>query len=177
MAVFEEAFGKVDSEEDTAALQAFMDTVLELGKVVGNTEFAIDIEAETTGMENLWATMTESVSSTGLTAESIKEHKARYQELENYDAARLFEKTTNGIHLNTKTIRGLESKYEKQKKIEIDNSLDILIEQYNDLTDKINNASDAANTAELYAQRNDILDQINDTSELAARKVLYNWRR
>ena len=182
MAVFEDAFGKVDSEEDTAALQAFMDTVLELGKVVGNTEFAIDIEAETTGMEKLWTAMKESVSSTGLTAESIKELKARYQELENYDAARLFEKTTNGIHLNTKALRELESEYEKQKKIEIDNSLDTLIEQYNDLTDKINNASDAANTAELYAQRNDILDQINDTSELAAMyegltSAFYKWEQ
>lgn len=166
--VFQSKFNKLDTDEDKAQLQAFMDTVLKLGKVVGSTKFAIDIEAETNGMENLWTAMKESVSSTGLTAESIKNLKARYQDLENYDAARLFEKTANGIHLNTKALRELESEYEKQTKTDIDDTLDSLIEQYNDLTEQINNASDSASTAELYAKRNDILDQINDTAELAS---------
>jgi len=166
--VFQSQFNKLDTDEDRAQLQAFMDTVLKLGKVVGSTEFAIDIETETNGMENLWTAMKESVSSTGLTAESIKNLKARYQDLENYDAARLFEKTANGIHLNTKALRELESEYEKQTKTDIDETLDSLIEQYNDLTEQINNASDTASTAELYAKRNDILNQINDTAELAS---------
>ncbi len=168
MKVFGEAFDSIESDEAKAALEAFMNEVLKLGEVVGNTEFTIDIEAEISGMESLWAAMKESVSSTGLTTESIKKLKARYQDLENYDAARLFEKTANGIHLNTKALRELESEYEKQTKTDIDDALDSLIEQYNDLTEQINNASDTTSTAELYAKRNDILDQINDTAELAS---------
>lgn len=68
--VFQSQFNKLDTDEDRAQLQAFMDTVLKLGEVVGSTEFAIDIETETNGMDNLWTAMKESVSSTGLTAES-----------------------------------------------------------------------------------------------------------
>ena len=165
---FASQFGNMETDEDVAALQNFQDAVLELGKVVGSTQFAIDIDAETDGMENLYSAMKESVSSTGLTAESIKNLKARYQDLENYDAATLFEKTANGIHLNTKALRELESAYEKQEKANIKNTLDDLIEQYNDLTKQIENASDEASRAELYKKRSDILDQINDTATLAS---------
>lgn len=182
MAVFDEAFGRVDSADDVAALQAFMDAVLELGKVVGNTAFSIDIDAETEGMENLWTAMKESVSSTGLTAESISNLKARYQDLENYDAAKLFEKTANGVHLNTKALHELEAEYESTKKAKIDADLEDLVEQYNDLTEQINNASDAASTADLYAQRSKILEQIDDTTILAAQyegltSAFYKWEQ
>lgn len=165
---FASQFGNMETDEDVAALKNFQDAVLELGKVVGNTQFAIDIEAETDGMDKLYSAMKESVSSTGLTAESIKNLKARYQDLENYDAATLFEKTANGIHLNTKALRELEAAYEKQEKANIKNTLDDLIEQYNDLTKQIEGASDEASRAELYKKRSDILDQINDTAELAS---------
>jgi len=165
---FASQFGHMETDEDVTALKNFQDAVLELGKVVGNTQFAIDIEAETDGMDKLYSAMKESVSSTGLTAESIKNLKSRYQDLENYDAATLFEKTANGIHLNTKALRELEAAYEKQEKANIKNTLDDLIEQYNDLTKQIEGASDEASRAELYKKRSDILDQINDTAELAS---------
>ena len=96
------------------------------------------------------------------------DHKPAYQELEGYDAARLFERTANGIHLNTKALRELESAYEQQRKQEINNDLQELVDQYNDLTTQINETSDAAQKAELYAQRSEILDQIHDTADLAA---------
>lgn len=179
---FAAQFGNMDTDEDVAALRNFQDAVFELSKVVGNTEFAIDIDTEIDGMDKLFAAMKESVSSTGLTSESIKNLQSRYQDLENYDAARLFEKTTNGIHLNTKALRELESAYEKQEKANIKDTLDGLIEQYNDLTEQINNAGDAASTSELYAKRQDILDQINDTTTLAAQydgltSAFHKWEK
>lgn len=181
-AVFQDQFGRLDSEEDRQQLQDFMDTVLELGQVVGDTQFSIDIDAETEGMENLWTAIKESVSSTGLTADSISNLKARYQDLENYDASRLFEKTANGVHLNTSALRELEAEYENTKKAQIDSDLDSLVEQYNDLTEQINNASDAATTAELYAKRADIQNQIEDTAMLAAQyegltSAFYKWEQ
>ena len=181
-AVFQDQFGRLDSEEDRQQLQDFMDTVLELGQVVGDTQFSIDIDAETAGMENLWTAMKESVSSTGLTADSISNLKARYQDLENYDAAKLFEKTANGVHLNTSALRELEAEYESTKKTQIDSDLDSLVEQYNDLTEQINNASDAATTADLYAKRADIQNQIEDTAMLATQyegltSAFYKWEQ
>lgn len=179
---FASQFGYMKTDEDVAALKNFQDAVLELGNVVGNTEFAIDIDAEVEGMEKLWSAMKESVSSTGLTSESVSNLKSRYQDLENYDPARLFEKTENGIHLNTKALRELESQYEKQKKQGLDNTLKDLVDQYNSLTEEINGASDASKTAELYAKRSDILSQIEETSELAAQyegltSAFYKWEQ
>lgn len=127
-----------------------------------------DLEAAKAGIDNLYSAMKESVTSTGLTSESIENLQSRYQNLENYNAAHLFEKTTNGIHLNTKALQELESAYEKQEKSKIDNTLDNLVEQYNSLTEEINKADNASSSAELYAKRADILDQINDTAELAS---------
>lgn len=184
MAVFEDAFGRVDSEEDVAALENFMDAVLELGNVVGSTQFAIDIDTEVDSMQNLWTAMKESVSSTGLTSESIANLRSRYAELEKqgYDVAGMFEKTENGIHLNTTALRELEHAYEMQRKNDIASSLDDLVTQYNDLTTQINNASDAASTADLYAQRADIQSQIDETAILAAQyegltSAFYKWEQ
>ena len=182
IAEFEKQFGKIDSAEDIAELEAFMDVVLKLGEVVGETQFAIDINAETEGMENLFSAMKESVSATGLTADSIAALKQRYQDLESYDPARLFERTENGIHLNTKALRQLEKEYESLTKESIDTALDDLVDQYNDLTRQIDAAGTTASTVDLYAQRSKILQQINETSELAAQYAgltsnFYKWEQ
>ena len=168
---FYKQFGKLETDEDRAALQAFMNTVLELGEVVGNTQFGIDISTETEGIDALKTAMKESVSSTGLTSESVKALKARYQDLENYNPARLFEETTNGIHLNTDALNELEKEYEKQVKSKLDDKLDDLKEKYNKLTNEINeciDANDNLGAKELYAKRDNIVDQINDVATLAS---------
>lgn len=131
-------------------------------------ETVMDFSVESEGMDNLFTAMKESVASTGLTADSISKLKARYKELEDYDAASLFEKTANGIHLNTKELRELESAYEKQQKQAIDNKLSGLGEQYENLTEQIKNCDDTVKVADLYAKRQNILDQIDDTATLAA---------
>lgn len=179
---FSEQFGNMETDEDVAALQSFQNAVLELGEVVGNTEFSIDIATETDGMADLFTAMKESVTSIGLTTESINNLKSRFQDLENYDAAKLFEKTANGVHLNTKALRELESAYEQQKKASIDSELQSLTAQYNNLTKEINSTSDAAKRAELYKKREEILTQIEDTSLLAAQyagltSAFYKWEQ
>ena len=182
VAKFQEQFGKIDSEEDREELQAFMDIVLKLGEVVGETQFAIDINAEAEGMQNLFDAMKESVSATGLTAESISNLKKRYQDLEGYEPAKLFERTENGIHLNTKALRQLESEYESFTKAKIDTKLDELVADYNELTRQIDAAGTTASTVDLYAQRNKILAQINETADLAAQYAgltsnFYKWEQ
>lgn len=170
LAEFSSQFGNLNTDEDIAALKNFQNAVLELGSVVGNTQMSIDIEAESEGMENLVTAMEESVSSTGLTSESINNLKERYKELEakGHDVDKVFEETTNGIHLNGEALRELESEYVKYKKSIIDTDLKGLVNEYNSLTEQINNCSYATKTAELYAKRDDILNQINETATLAA---------
>lgn len=142
----------------------------ELYKALQNKTFEVvlDYNAEKEGREKLLAAIEESMSATGLTSESIANIKARYQDLENYDPARLFEETANGIHLNVQALRELEDAYEKQNVTDLKNKLDSLVDQYNNLTLEIENCADASERAALYAQRQNVLDQINDTATLAA---------
>lgn len=180
--MFAAQFGKVESEEDRKELQAFMDIVLKLGEVVGNTKFAIDIAAEAEGMEQLFDAIKESVSSTGLSVESIDNLYKRYEKIDGFNPAQLFEKTANGIHLNTSALRSLENEYEKFTKQNLDDDLNALVAEYNSLTEQIDEAGIVAGTTDLYARRNDILNQINETSELAAQYVgltsaFYKWEQ
>lgn len=182
VALFAKQFGKVDSAEDRAELQAFMDIVLKLGQVVGNTKFAIDIAAESEGIEQLFDAIKESVSSTGLSSESIANLKKRYQDLDNYNPAKLFERTANGIHLNTSALRKLEKEYEDGVWKENQKTLDGLIEEYKNLSRQIDAAGVAAGTTDLYARRNDILNQINEVAEASAQyegltSAFYKWEQ
>lgn len=131
-------------------------------------EPTIDLKIETEGLAKLSAAISESTSATGLAEESISSLTKRYSELSGFDTAGLFEKTSHGIHLNAKAARELEAEYEKQNKTNLDKKLKGLTEQYEDLTKKINNCTDAQEVADLYAKRDNVLNQINDVAELAA---------
>jgi hypothetical protein len=172
--VFQDAFGRLETDEDRAKLQSFMDTVLELGEVVGSTEFNIDIEAEAQGMEDFYTAVKESVSATGLSAKSIENLKERYKNLFADDPDKrqelmnqLFERSEHGIHLNAAALRELESEYENTQKAMFKDELVVLTDKYNDLTEQINLCSDTSQKAQLYAKRQEVLDQINEVADLA----------
>lgn len=165
---FSTQFGNLETEEDKQKLQEFMDQVLKLSEVVGNTEFSIDIEAETQGMENFYTAVKESVSATGLSAQSIANLKERYKDLNREQIDKLFERTEHGIHLNADALRELESEYEKKVIKDYTKEITDLRNQYNDLTNQIDLCSDATKKSELYKQRKDIEDQIDVVSDLAA---------
>lgn len=169
---------KLDTEEARQQLLA----LIEIFEQYGNVSFSIDISAETEGMQDFFNAVKESVSSTGLSGDSIKALQARYRDLENYDPSALFEKTYNGIHLNTKALRELESAYEKQQKGKIKSQLQDLVNEYNSLTDKINTCSNSAKQADLYKQRSNIENQIQDVSMLASQyegltSAFYKWEQ
>ena len=166
--VFRNQFNKLKTDDDIRALRNFMDSVIELGRVVGNTAMSIDISAESDNMDDLFKVMKESVSATGLTSDSIEKVKSRYQDLENYDPSKLFEETTNGIRLNTDALNDLEDEYEKIIKTKFDDTLHDLENQYQSLTDEIKACNDVSRKSELYAQRDDVVNQISDVATLAA---------
>lgn len=151
------------------------DLLVEAGILTGNLSneakkmaLSFDFSSEEEGFNSFISSIEESTSATGLAAESVENLKSRYKDLENYDSSKLFERTENGIHLNVKALNELEDAYESQKKTEISDHLKSLEEQYNNLTEKINECTNASDTAQLYSARDDILAQIEDTSILAA---------
>ena len=132
-----------------------------------NFTIAIDVEAE--GIEALNTALAESKSATGLATESIAALKARYEDLDGYNAATLFEETANGIRVNSTELAKLEEEYKDLNKQEIDKTLETLKKEYDELTGEINNCTDDQEKLnDLYSERDAILDQINDVATLAA---------
>lgn len=131
--------------------------------------FTIDVKANKESLDALNTALSESKSAAGLTAESIESLKSRYQDLDGYDAASLFEETASGIRVNSTELAKLEKEYKDFNKQEIDETLKTLTDEYNNLTDEIANcADDQEKLNELYNKRSDILDQINNVASLAA---------
>lgn len=169
--VFADQLKSVDTKEARTQLISMMKAVRGLREEFENFDFEIDFEIEFEEFENVLDAIKESVSATGLSADSVKNLKKRYENLAIFDPVKLFENTANGIHLNTHELRELEHEYEQMQKKKIDDQLNSLIDEYNRLTEEINHASTAAELANLYAQRSEIMDQIEDVRVLADQYV------
>lgn len=133
-------------------------------------DFDIDIAGETDSLDKLNSALAESKSATGLTADSIGALKSRYQGLKGagYDAAKLFEETSNGVRLNTQEYTKLEQAYAQGKLKDATSNLEYLRDKYNDLTGQIATCTDAEERANLVSKQEDIRQKINDLGELAA---------
>ena len=158
--------------DDEAASWSLDNWKTELESMQETMEFSVDInlESETNSIEGLNTAIKESMTASGLTETSMKNLQGRYSELttQGYNLSSMFEETANGIHLNKRAVGELEEAYTKQQKQKIDKSLDALKGKYNDLTNQINNCSDASDKASLMAERADIVSQINQIATLGA---------
>ena len=78
-----------------------------------NAKANLDVEIENFNsfleiQDKLNAAMASSVTATGLTTEEIENVANAYKNLEGYDPEKLFERTANGVHLNTAEVRKLD---------------------------------------------------------------------
>ena len=134
------------------------------------TEFTFDIKVQTEGIEALNTALAESRSAAGLTSESIEALKARYEDLDGFNAAALFEKTANGIRLNSDELSRLEEQYINTNKLEIDKNLNTLVEKYQDVNNelKTNTSLTEDERKELEASKEALADKIDEVSTLAS---------
>ena len=132
------------------------------------TEFKFDIAVQTAGIEAFNTALTESRSAAGLTSESIAALKARYEDLDGFNAAALFEKTANGIHLNSEELSRLEEQYISTNKLDIEKNLNTLVTKYNDLTEEIKGCTDAQEKEKLQLQADAYKDKIDELSTLSS---------
>lgn len=153
---------------DTAnyTLQDWIDA-LELYKAE-YSDFELDIGVEQAGISAVTTALSESVSATGLAAESISALESRYADLEGYNPSKLFENTAHGVHLNRAALNELEQQYDSVIKQDIASEMDRLSNQYNTLNDQIDEFKGTASEEILKDQRKDILDQIQALEQLAA---------
>ena len=179
------ANGEATDSYDAAIANLMKLRQMTLQEIYGEEETVkvkFDLEVESTGMDTVISSIKSSVSEIGLSDEQIKSLEDRYKELPGYFPDKLFEKTTNGIHLNTEALRELESVYESQYNLRLSDELDDLTRQYADLTDEINKTDDAAELANLYGRRSEIGRQIDSVtrlqSEYSALTSTYNaWKK
>lgn len=130
--------------------------------------YDFDIDAQTESMSKFSSALAEARSGTGLTSDSLKELESRYKSLPIYDSAKLFEETANGISLNAEAVNEYESALADTNLSEMDKNLGALQDKYEQLTNKINETSDASERAKLISKREDVRSKISELGELAS---------
>ena len=155
---------ELDGSEDTVKeLQKTLDLAMAL-----NAADTLSIETEISGIEALNTAMEESNSVGGLMKESIDGISNRFADLESYDPSKLFEKSANGIKLNQQELRRLNDEYEQTRFDEADEQMDKLVNKYNELTEQINQTSNAAERSRLIADREQYGDAIQELAKYQA---------
>lgn len=131
--------------------------------------FDLNLEVESAGIEALNTAMKESVSTTGLSADSIKALKSRYSELElqGYDLSTVFEETAQGVHLNRQEFDKLEKAYASQKLTEVNGQLDEMQRVYDQLGEDIRNCADPVEKSKLFSDRQLLAKRISEAATLA----------
>ena len=132
------------------------------------TELSSTIQTVTEDLENLNLAIEESVSSSGMTQESIDNIISMFAGLDGYDASELFENTANGIHLNAEELRKLTAEYKETQSKKYTEDLKDLREQYQELCIDIANATTVTEKNQLVNQRNTLQNQIDQAEQLQA---------
>ena len=129
----------------------------------------LDIELETAKLESLSTALSESLSGSGLSSESVSAIEGMFSDLGGYDPSKLFERTANGIRLNSDEIRRLNSEYKNTKISDINKEMDSLGDIYNQTKEELYSltyGTDEYNSK--AAELDGIRDRINSLEQLAA---------
>ena len=102
-------------------------------------------------------------SETGELSGDLLNIASAYQNLEGYDAAALFEKTANGVHLNREALRALQAQQEAIQKEDFTNKQLALLQRYNDAVAELDSLT--AGTDEYNAQQL-VVDELSSQLEL-----------
>lgn len=129
----------------------------------------LNLEVEKANLEALSTAISESVSGAGLSETSMSAVEGMFSSLNSYDPSKLFERTANGIRLNSDELRKLNSEYKKTNVAELNKQMDSLGEIYNQTREelyKLTYGTDEYNNKarDLSA----IEQQINDLEKLVA---------
>lgn len=143
---------------------------LKLGRIKNAAQADINVlayDSENENISNLQQAIANSQGVSGLSKTDVNNIKTLYQGLEKYNPDKLFENTTEGIHLNQKALAELNNEYVKTRKSEISDALN---EQYTALIkcqEAMKNAS-GEDKAALETQKKQIQENIDLIAEQAS---------
>ena len=132
--LFDDLIASFDGDKEAQKyLESLKNQYLELYDVMSKP-LPLNINSETEKFSNMYGAVKNSRGATGLTDEDISNIRSMYSGLQSYDPSVLFERTENGIHLNTKALRELEVEYETLNKSKISSKLRELRTEMNNLS-------------------------------------------
>ena len=142
----------------------------------------LNIDVEKTFFDNIGKALNESVSGSGISSSTVKSMTNIFKDVEGFDVSELFEKTSNGIHLNINALQDLQDEYIKTKRADTQKDLDEKIDKYNKLTKQINKTSDMMERANLVSEQNKLKEEIEDVAALIVEydgltSAYNNWLR
>lgn len=133
-----------------------------------NIEFSYDINQVKSDIEATQTAINESLSNGGMSEESVKNIRAIYGELDDYDESTIFESTANGIQANIDALQKLEYQKQKIEKDKTAQKLQEAREQYDLYTEAIKNSTSAQEMNEHFATRAGWEEEIKALSMLEA---------
>lgn len=145
--------------------------------------FSVDLEVEKEKLENLTTAITESLSGSGLSNESISIVEDMFGNLDGYEQSELFERTANGIRLNSEELRKLNDEYRKTNVDGLNDKIDALGDRYNQTKEELYNLTYGTDEYNQKARElSNIEDQINATERLASQyeglaSAYQTWQR
>lgn len=158
---------QAEAEGFQAELDAIKDQLDAFAEPV-MVQFSFDVDQVKAEIEATKTAISESMSGTGMTEDSVKNIQSIYTGFANYDEAELFEATANGIHLNADALRRLRDEQDEYNRDKIDSKLTARKAAYEDLTDKIIASSDATEIANYMMEQEVLSEEISELSMLAA---------
>ena len=100
-------------------------------KTLRGLNLELGVEVEKTKLESLSTALGESVSGSGLGRESIDAIEGMFSGLSGYDPSKLFERTANGIRLNSTELKKLNDEYKDINIANVNKEIDSLGNIYN----------------------------------------------
>lgn len=133
------------------------------------TSFTVDIEAEAKGFDAVQSALKASADAAGLSSEAVATLTARYQNLDSFNPEALFQRTANGVRLDTDEVAKLESELQGATQTGFDNQLRVWTEQLDEVNGKLENSNNlsADEIAKLIASRGELVQKITGAKELA----------
>ena len=161
----------VDGELDLKHLDSdkVKKQIAELAEHNEALQFNVDIELETENLEKLNTAVSEALSGTGLSSESMIKVKEMFKGLDGYDPSKLFERTANGIRLNTEEFKKMNNEYKNTNIEGLNKKLSALGDEYNKTNEELTNLTYGTDEyKEKASELSGIEAQINAAEELAA---------
>lgn len=174
----------INTKEQIDLLNSLMDKYGNWSDVMANWGFeSFDLEVNADSLDALESNLDivkekigeiqeaykESITSSGMTKESIENVVKAFSDLEGYNYDNLFESTASGVHMNTQELAKMNAQYEKHEKAKYEDKLKEEIKSYENICRAIEEANTLSEKQALIRDRDGLAEQIQRTNELISR--------